>query len=263
MRVDYVRFAFAMRWNGIGAIGGLPLARGALPTSGAGHAPDLRRPGGDRDPNARLVPRDAGGPVSPDGESADILRVISEFAHRRAAGVRGDRRQRQAAAELGIRHRAAHRRQASSSRWRSLKADGTRYVCRAPAPSIRRPRLSHPGDREQALRAAPAGLTGDRAAPHEAAVFAESGLSPSPMLLLMRAAACVGVLCLLRTEAGLFSESRRWRWSVRSCDHAGDKAIQNARLFAETQDALRRWVEGCTELSLSNTRPRSAARCCG
>ncbi len=124
---------------------------------------DLRRPGGDRDRERAAVQRDAGGAGPPDRQRRHPARH-QQLAHRRAAGVRGHRRQRPAAVELHARHGAAHRRT-------NLPAGGGGQGGRlahelggSAASGRPRPRLPVPGDREQD-RAAPAGLDGDRAAP--------------------------------------------------------------------------------------------------
>ena len=73
---------------------------------------------------------------------------------------------------------------------------------------------------------------------HEAEVFAQLGCHASLMLPLMRAGACIGVLGLLRAEAGPFSE-QEMALARSFCDHAVI-AIENTRLFNETQEALER-----------------------
>jgi GAF domain-containing protein len=115
----------------------------------------------DRDPERAAVPRDPRGAGQPDGERRDPARD-EPLAHRRAAGVRGDRRQRGEAAgvRLGLRH--APRRQ-------HLLGGGGGHAGRAAHRPARgssdRPAAEFPvaGDgREE--DAAPARLVGDRAA---------------------------------------------------------------------------------------------------
>ena len=67
-----------------------PLAR-AVRRQGAGDAADLRRPGGDRDPERAPVQGDAGGPGAADGDGRDPA-GDQRVARRHAAGVRGHRR---------------------------------------------------------------------------------------------------------------------------------------------------------------------------
>jgi GAF domain-containing protein len=71
---------------------------------------------------------------------------------------------------------------------------------------------------------------------HEAEVLAQIGCHASLMLPLMRAGECIGVLGLLRAEAGPFSEQET-ALARSFCDHAVI-AIENVRLFNETQEAL-------------------------
>ena len=61
--------------------------------AGAEPARDLRRPGGDRDPERAAVPRDAGGARTPDRDRRDPA-GHRRLARRRAAGARRDRAQR-------------------------------------------------------------------------------------------------------------------------------------------------------------------------
>ncbi len=93
-RIGYRSMVFApMLWDerGIGAIG---VARSDRPlqAEGAGAAADLRRPGGDRDPERAAVQRDEGGAGAADRQrrSADS---DQQLGVRRRAGVRAHRRQ--------------------------------------------------------------------------------------------------------------------------------------------------------------------------
>ncbi len=93
---------------------------------------------------------------------------------------------------------------------------------------------------------------------HEAEVFAELGCHASLMLPLMRAGACIGVLGLLRTDAGPFSK-QEIALARSFCDHAVI-AIENVRLFNETQEALEQQtatseVLGVLSSSVSDAAP--------
>ena len=93
--VGYQSLAFApMLWNGkgIGAIG-VARSRGAVQRQGAGDAPDLRRPGRDRDPERAAVPRDAGSAGAADRDDRGAAGHQRLGRPTLAAGVRRDRRQ--------------------------------------------------------------------------------------------------------------------------------------------------------------------------
>ena len=73
---------------------------------------------------------------------------------------------------------------------------------------------------------------------HERDVLAQTGCRASLMLPLLRTGACIGVLALQRVKAGPFSE-KEIALAQSFCDHAVI-AIENVRLFNETQEALER-----------------------
>ncbi|HYN62120.1 MAG TPA: GAF domain-containing protein, partial [Rubrivivax sp.] len=88
---------------------------------------------------------------------------------------------------------------------------------------------------------------------HEAEVFAQIGCRASLMLPLLRAGACIGVLALLRVEAGPFSE-QEMALARSFCDHAVI-AIENARLFNETQEALSHQTASADILRVISSSP--------
>ena len=73
------------------------------------------------------------------------------------------------------------------------------------------------------------------------------------MLPLMRAGACIGVLGLLRTDAGPFSE-QEMALARSFCDHAVI-AIENVRLFNETQEALAHQTASADILRVISSSP--------
>jgi GAF domain-containing protein len=88
---------------------------------------------------------------------------------------------------------------------------------------------------------------------HEAEVFAELGCHASLMLPLMRAGACIGVLGLLRIDAGPFSK-QEMALAGSFCDHAVI-AIENVRLFNETQEALSHQTASADILRVISSSP--------
>ena len=88
---------------------------------------------------------------------------------------------------------------------------------------------------------------------HEAEVFAQVGCHSSLMLPLLRAGACTGVLALLRVEAGPFSEQET-ALARSFCDHAVI-AIENVRLFNETQEALAHQTASADILRVISSSP--------
>ena len=124
-------------------------------------AADVRRPGRDRHRERALVPRDQRGAGEPDRERRDPARD-EPLADRRAAGVRGDRRQRGEAPRVRLRLRHAPRRQ------HLLGGRGSHAGRAAGGPAFGpagRPGAELPvaGDRREA-DAPPPGLVRDRAA---------------------------------------------------------------------------------------------------
>ena len=74
--------------------------------------------------------------------------------------------------------------------------------------------------------------------PHEKMVFERTGYPASVMLPLMRLGECIGVLIVFRATAGAFSDRE-----IALLESFADQAviaIENARLFNETQEALER-----------------------
>ena len=81
----------------------LRASSGAFTDKGAGAAADLRRPGGDRDPERAAVQRDEGGAGAADRHRRDAA-GHQRLADRRAAGVRRHRRARPRAVRRARRH---------------------------------------------------------------------------------------------------------------------------------------------------------------
>ena len=77
------------------------------------------------------------------------------------------------------------------------------------------------------------------------------------MLPLLRAGACIGVLALLRAEAGPFSEQEIGAGPT-FCDQAVI-AIENVRLFNETQEALERQTATAEVLGVISSSVADAA----
>ena len=99
-----------MLWNGrgIGAIGVSRITR-RVRRQGAGTAPDLRRPGGDRDPERAAVQRDARGAGAAEGLRRGAARD-QRFDGRRDPGVRGGCRSLPAAVRGAVRRPQPDRR---------------------------------------------------------------------------------------------------------------------------------------------------------
>ena len=74
------------------------------------------------------------------------------------------------------------------------------------------------------------------------------------MLPLMRAGACIGVLGLLRSRRRPVQRHRRWRWPQSFADQAVI-AIENVRLFNETQEALAHQTASADILRVISSSP--------
>ena len=93
---------------------------------------------------------------------------------------------------------------------------------------------------------------------HEQRIYASGNVSATLMLPLMRQDICIGVLALGRARAGAFSE-KEIALAESFCDQAVI-AIENARLFNETKEALERQTATSEVLqvissSVSDTQP--------
>jgi GAF domain-containing protein/CheY-like chemotaxis protein len=102
---------------------------------------------------------------------------------------------------------------------------------------------------------------------HEQKLFDEYGIKAGLLLPLLREGECVGVLNIIRLEHGAFSDDEI-ALAQSFCDQAMI-AIENTRLFRETQDALERQTATAEVLqvisqSVSDSRPvfKQIARSC-